>query len=117
MKEECKCEFKICSYDIFTLKPIFEKEFKCINCDKRIRMKISRILINSIIIVINAFFTSFTYLLIEENIASTSIFVKYGYLLLIIIGFLNMLVWAINYVLWLFRKKIKYIVIEDNDTK
>lgn len=70
MKENCKHEIKVSGYDIFAVKSIFEKEFKCLNCKKKIQMKVSRISVNLILMPIAALFGAASFFLM--NIFSLS---------------------------------------------
>jgi hypothetical protein len=115
MKEECKHEFKISVYDILSLKGINDREFKCIHCKKRIQMKFSRIWTSIITFPLVVFIVILFNYIAEEYLASAGMFIKCVYFITVLIGFVSILVWATNGVVWLFRKRIKYVEIEDDD--
>lgn len=117
MEENCKHEFKTSINDIIVAKYIFERKFKCINCSKLIQMKVSKGLVITITSFTIIFTVIFILLPLMDILSDESIFVEYGYIALIIIGITNLYLWILNGVIWLFRKRIKYIEIEEDNTK
>ena len=113
MKDSCKHDIKISGYDIISTKPISDKKFKCINCNKKIRLDVSKSCIVSIVFFISIIVMLFVIYPLREILSYKKSFVKYGYLILTIIGITNLYIWIINLIIWIFRKKIKYVEVDD----
>ena len=113
MKKEYKHEVKISLAEVLENKPIYEKAYHCINCNEKLRMKINK----GLTILLSFIVTMFSVLIIIphciELFSDESFFIRYGYIVLIIIGIANLFLWIVNLLLWLFRKRIKYVKIED----
>lgn len=117
MIEKCKHSYKLTANDIFSSKAIFGRKLKCSKCDIRIEITTDKKLfegLKQLLTWVFVFFTDYTFL---KNIPDVSKIIEFGYLLLIALGFYRLMTFVVNLFFWLFRKRIKYIEIEEDIKK
>ena len=115
MEKDCIHEIDIDIKSIFSIKPIYNKIFICLNCNKKIKMKVRKVLIRFAEHLINMLFLLVCMFFSEIKFPNINIFLRYAIIFVIFIGFIFIMNWVSNYFIWLFRNKLKYIEIEEND--
>lgn len=113
--KDCEHEVKIKFNDIVSTKDIYRSKFKCIKCNTKVRLNVSKFFMILILLIFIAFTIPLIINPLTEILSTENFITQCGYTLLVIIGLVGIYSWITNFIIWLLRKKIKFVEIEDDE--